>query len=164
MLSLIDAPVGTAMTKGVKTIGASRSLADCVRLMSDNDIGEIVVVENDKPVGIFTERDLVRKMADGADSLKRKMTEVMSKPLTTILPKAAVWDAITLMGRKNIRRLPVVESGKLVGMLTERDVFRIILSHQNLLLEVVSESIPVATRGQLQGIVSQFGVEKPPTR
>src|SRR5208337_214738 len=56
-------------------------------------------------------------------------------------------------GRLGIRRLPVVEEGKLVGILTERDIFRLILSQQSLLLEAVSESMPAATRDQLRGIV-----------
>jgi CBS domain-containing protein len=56
----------------------------------------------------------------------------------------------------------VVEEGKLVGILTERDIFRLILSQQSLLLEAVSESMPAATRDQLRGIVGHFGPEKLP--
>lgn len=152
------------MTKQVKTIGGSRLLVECVRLMKSANIGSVVVVEKDKPVGIFTERDLVRRIADGAESLTLTMTQVMSKPLKTILPTATVWDAITLMGRSDVRRLPVVEKGRLVGILTERDIFRFILSHQNLLLEAVSESMPAATRAQLKDIVDRLGIERPPPR
>jgi CBS domain-containing protein len=88
----------------------------------------------------------------------------MNKPMMIISPGATIWDAITLMGRADIRRLPVVENGHLIGILTERDVFRLILAQQNLLLESVSESFPAATKEQLRGIAGHFGLERPPGR
>jgi len=152
------------MTKDVKTIEATKTLADCIKIMRDANIGSLVVVAKDlTPVGIFTERDLVRKMAEkGHGILGLPMAQVMNKPLTIISPVATIWDAVTLMGRADIRRLPVVENGHLVGILTERDVFRLILAQQNLLLESVSESFPAATKEQLRGIAGHFGLERPP--
>jgi CBS domain-containing protein len=154
------------MTKDVKTIDAAKPLADCVKMMGDADIGSLVVVGKDQtPVGIFTERDLVKKVAQkGHAVLSLPMAQVMSKPLTIISPVATIWDALTLMGRAGIRRLPVVENGRLVGILTERDVFRLILARQSLLLESVSESLPTATREQLKGMAGRFGLETPPGR
>lgn len=154
------------MTKDVKTVEADQTLADCLRTMRDANIGSVVVVDQDKrPVGIFTERDLVKKMADmGQTTLGVAMSQVMNKPLTIISPGATIWDAVTLMGRADIRRLPVVENGHLVGILTERDIFRIILAQQNLLLESVSESFPAATREQLRGIAGRLGIGRPPSR
>lgn len=165
-LSLIDAPVRGVMTKDVKTIDAAKPLADCVKTMGEANIGCLVVVGKDKtPVGIFTERDLVKKMAEkGHGVLASPMAQVMSKPLTIISPVATIWDALTLMGRAGIRRLPVVENGHLVGILTERDVFRLILARQSLLLESVSESLPAATREQLKGMTGRFGLGSPPGR
>lgn len=160
---MVDSPVSGLMTRRVLTIQADRPLSDCVRMMRDAKIGCVVVVESEKPVGIFTERDLIRQIANqGAESLNQAMTQVMTRPLATILPAATVWDAIALMGRLGIRRLPVVENEKLVGILTERDVFRLILSQQNLILEAVSESMPAATREQLRGLVDHFGPGKFP--
>jgi CBS domain-containing protein len=149
-LSLIDESVKGVMTKDAKTIEATRTVMDAVRTMRDAKIGCLVVLGKDRtPVGIFTERDLVVNMADdGHGALASAMAEVMSKPLTIISPSATIWDALTLMGRADIRRLPVVENGRLIGILTERDVFRLVLSRQGLLLESVSESLPTAT-GQL---------------
>ncbi len=165
-MSLVDAQVRAAMTKEVKTIEATKSLADAVKVMSDTKIGCLVVVGKDRtPVGIFTESDLVRKMAKmGHEVASMTMAQAMSKPLTIISPGATIWDAVTLMGRANIRRLPVVENGHLVGILTERDVLRLILSQQNLLLESVSESFPAATREQLRGLAGRFGLGGPPGR
>ena len=154
------------MTKEVKTVDATKALADCLKIMRDDNIGSLVVVGKDQtPVGIFTERDLVRKMAEkGHSVLASPVAQVMSKPLTIISPVATIWDAVTLMGRADIRRLPVVENGRLIGILTERDVFRLILARQNLLLESVSESLPTATREQLRGIAGRFGLGGPPGR
>ena len=166
-MSLVDAPVRNAMTKDVKTIQATKALADCIRMMGDSNIGSVVVVEErtGSPVGIFTERDLVKKVAEkGPEVLKAAMSQVMTKPLTIISPSATLWDAVTLMGRAGIRRLPVVENGRLIGILTERDVFRLILANQNLLLESMSESFPATTREQLRGIADRFGIGAPPGR
>lgn len=154
------------MTKDVKTIDATRPLAEGIKMMKEADIGSLVVVGKDKtPVGIFTERDLVRRMAEkGHGALALPMAQVMNKPLTIISPVATIWDAVTLMGRAGIRRLPVVENGHLIGILTERDVFRLILARQTLLLESVSESFPTATKEQLKGIAGHFGLGGPPGR
>jgi len=151
------------MTRRVMTILASEPLSLCVKIMSENNIGSVVVLENDNPAGIFTERDLVKTMAGGKENLQTKMSHVMSKSLTTISSTATLWDAVSLMGRLNIRRLPVLEKGKLVGILTEKDVFRVIVSQQNLLLEYAAEYLPALTREQLRTLVTQFGVERPPT-
>jgi CBS domain-containing protein len=154
------------MTKDVKTVEATKTVADAIKMMLDANIGSLVVVGKDhSPVGIFTERDFVRKMAErGHGFLALPMAQVMTKPLTIISPVATIWDAVTLMGRADIRRLPVVENGRLIGILTERDVFRLVLAQQHLLLESVSESLPTATREQLRGIAGRFGLESPPGR
>jgi len=165
-LSLIDAPVRSAMTKDVKTIDATKTVADGIKMMRDANIGSLVVVGKDhSPVGIFTERDFVRRMAEkGHGFLALPMAQVMTKPLTIISPVATIWDAVTLMGRADIRRLPVVEFVYIIAIPTERDVFRLILAQQHLLLESVSESLPTATREQLRGIAGRFGLGSPPGR
>jgi CBS domain-containing protein len=153
------------MTREVRKIERRRPLSDCLKLMEDGHAGSVVVVQEAKPIGIFTERDLVMKIArHGPEILNKPIKDVMTQPVTTILPTATVWDAITLMGRNNIRRLPVVESGKLVGIVTERDIFRLILGQQNLLLEAISESLPAATREQIKGTMGHIGLERPPAR
>jgi len=154
------------MTKEVKTIEETKPVSDCVKSMSEANIGCVVVVKKDQtPVGIFTERDLVKCVASkGRNVLAEPMSQVMTKSLTIISPSATIWDAVTLMGRAGIRRLPVVEGGRLVGILTERDVIRLILSQQNLLLESVSESFPSTTREQLREIAGRYGLGSPPGR
>ncbi len=161
--TLIDAPVRSFMTTPVKTIDLANPLSDGVRMMKESNVGCLVVVENDKPVGIFTERDLVKIISERTKPLELKMSHIMSKPLSTIAPIATLWDAIALMGRLDIRRLPVVEDGKLVGILTEKDIFRLIIARQNLILESVAEYLPTMTREQLKGLITQFGDQRPPS-
>jgi len=162
-LTLIDTTVASFMTKHVTTIDSKKPLSECVRLLKEHKIGSVVVLENDNPVGIFTERDLIRVVAE-KESLDSKVGQVMSKPLTTISSTATLWDAISLMGRRDIRRLPVVEKGKLVGIFTEKDLFRLIITRQNLILESVAEYLPATTREQLKGLVTQLETGGPPTR
>lgn len=152
------------MTKQVRAIEATKTVGDAVKMMADAGIGCAVVLGKDKrPVGMFTERDLVKRVADkGRGVLDSPISRVMSKPLAMISPSATVWDAVVLMGRADVRRLPVVENGQLVGILTERDIFRLILAQQDLLLESVSESLPSVTRDQLRGLVGRYGISAPP--
>jgi CBS domain-containing protein len=169
-LSLADVSVGSIMKREVRTVATTKPLVESLKIMKEYDIGSIVIVgDENRPVGIFTERDLVRKMAEKRENLELPIGQVMSKPLVTILSKSTIWDALTLMGKHDIRRLPVIEEAdgksKLVGIVTERDVFRLIIAHQSVLLETVSESIPASRRETLKGIVGQFGIEeKPPSR
>lgn len=126
------------MTKAVKTIDADRSFEDSLRIMGASDIGCVVVVEKETPVGVLTERDVLRKAAEGPERLSLAMKDVMSKPLVTIQSTATIWDAIELMNDNKIRHLPVVDKGKLVGILTQRDLFRLFFSYKELLLSAIN--------------------------
>ena len=150
--SFLDEIIENVMVKNVKTVEVSAPLSECVKLMFDSKIGSLVIVQNGTPVGIFTDKDLVRAVASGAQDLGVNIASSMSKPLTTISSKATLMDAITLMGKLGIRHLLVVDSGRLAGIVSARDVFRLILSQQSLLLESVGEQLPVRTREQLRGL------------
>lgn len=137
--SLQRMPVESIMTTGVITIEGSKLVEDCVKLMSKNDIGCVVVVDKDSPLGMFTERDLLRTLAKDVGNLHLTMTDAMNKPLKTILPAATVWDAIEMMNNGRIRHLPVVDKGKLVGILTVRDLVRLIFSKKDLILAGIGQ-------------------------
>ena len=127
-------PVENVMTRAVKTIEGRKSVEDSIKLMRENDIGCVIVTEKETPLGMFTERDLLRKVAEDPDNLHLVMTDAMSKPLKTILPTATIWEAIEVMNNSKIRHLPVVDGEKLVGILTQRDILRLFFSHKDLLL------------------------------
>ena len=116
--------VSAIMSTKVVTAGAADKDSKALQTMVRHKIGSIVVVEKGKPVGILTERDVSMRLAKGQNVRGMLIRNVMSKPLVTITPSAEVWQAVEQMVRKDIVRLPVVEDDRLVGMVTERDIFR----------------------------------------
>ena len=111
-----------------KPVTASRDmpLKDAAALLANEDVNSLLIVENNQPVGIVTDEDIVRKcVALGLDSKKLKVKDIASMDLTTISPDKDVYEALTLMREHNIRQLPVVESKKLIGFLTVKDILKI---------------------------------------
>jgi CBS domain-containing protein len=91
--------------------------------MRDRDIGDVLVVDDGKVLGIVTDRDLViRWLADGGDVAKARLSDMCSPKLTTVGPDVAVEDAARIMRDKALRRLPVVDSGKAVGIVSLGDL------------------------------------------
>lgn len=113
-----------AMTKSPRTIEAGTPLQEAARLMRDEDIGSLPIVEGDRLVGMLTDRDIViRAVADGM--LDRSAGEIASHELTTIDPQQSLDEAARLMGEHQVQRLPVCEEdGRLVGILSLQDVSR----------------------------------------
>lgn len=112
------------MTVGVVTVAPEETVATALRRMIDHDIGAVVVAEGEAPVGVFTERDVTRRVLSDPDLLERPVREVMSSPVVTTEPDAEIVFVFETMNERRIRRLPVVEGGRLVGILTERDLLR----------------------------------------
>lgn len=115
--------------------------------MSDNDIGSVVIVktqDNEQiPIGIITERDIVRALGRENVDLKEPLTDYMSKPIITIQSNSSAREAMHLMNSKNIRRIIVVDpSGKMVGILTEKDIFKEISKNPNLITSFIGEKYP----------------------
>ncbi|MEM1619806.1 MAG: CBS domain-containing protein [Fervidicoccaceae archaeon] len=112
------------MTVDVKTASPDARVSDVVRIMIENEIGSVVIVGDKREVlGIITERDLIRRvLARGLDPKAVKAEEIMSRPVITIEPDASVEEAANLMKEKGVGHLPVVESGRLVGIIAEGDI------------------------------------------
>jgi CBS domain-containing protein len=110
------------MSTKVVTVKATDKVRVALTSMVRNKIGSIIVVDRAKPVGILTERDISTRIAKGQNVRGMVIKNVMSKPLVTVAPSVQVWEAVELMVRKDLRRLPVIENDKLVGMVTERDI------------------------------------------
>ena len=112
------------MTKDVLTIDANKTVIEAATLMSQNDVGDLVVMENNTPVGIVTERDFVRRVLAVGKSTTTRVSEVMSTPLRVIDPEAPIKEAARRMVNKGIRRLAVIKDNKLVGIITATDFAR----------------------------------------
>lgn len=117
------------------------SVQHVAKLMAARGVSAVVVVEDLKPVGIVTSRDiLVRVMSRSLDAAKVMVENIMSSPLVTVLENGSVNDAVAVMGRHGIRRLPVVdEAGCLVTLLTLDDILRLNLANSNVLTGIVRE-------------------------
>lgn len=116
--------VGEIMTTDVEGVSPDDTVERAIRAMVERDIGSVVVVEGDRPVGVFTERDLARRILDDAELLGRRVGDVMSAPVISTTPNAEMIEAFDLMNAQHVRRLPVVDEDRLVGIVTERDLLR----------------------------------------
>lgn len=114
--------VSAIMSTKVVTVEASEKVSEALRTMVRHKIGSIIVVEKGQPLGILTERDVTTRIAKGQNLRTMSVKKVMSKPLITIAPSMEIWKAVEEMVRDDIRRLPVIDNDKLVGMVTERDM------------------------------------------
>lgn len=123
---LVPLSVEEVMTADVETITLGATARDVARRLAGADVGSLVVVDNDKPIGIVTESDLTRLMADGADFDGTTVESFMSRDPTTVGPEASLERAAELLKKDGFRRLPVVESGdggdQLVGIVTATDL------------------------------------------
>ena len=129
LLSIVFA-VKHIMTKEIISVENDVSVFDAVSVMVNHDIGSVVVTQDGVPVGIITERDILKKCCNKrlwrADL---KVEDFMSSPLITIEADKSLGEAALLMSDKKIRRLLVTEKGNIVGIITEKDVFRGTLSY-----------------------------------
>ncbi|MDG6985317.1 MAG: CBS domain-containing protein [Nitrososphaerota archaeon] len=109
------------MTRPVRTIDSGSTIADAAREMAKRKIGSLVVVEGDSPVGIVTEGDVSRSVGKGMDmgTLLRSFTK---RKLITVGPGERVEVAAKTMSDNNVKKLPVLEEGELIGILTETDI------------------------------------------
>ena len=109
------------MTKAVATIGTGRTVLEAAKLMDQQNVGDLVVMDEGMARGIVTERDLVRRVIAQRKPLDTKVSEVMSYPLITIEEDCSLRDAARKMVKYKIRRLPVTQDGKLVGIIATSD-------------------------------------------
>jgi CBS domain-containing protein len=111
------------MTRDPRTVSPSDSIVDAARVMNEADIGDVIVAEGDEIKCIVTDRDIVvRAIAEGRDPQSTSVSDVCTPSLETIEPSASVDDALRKMREADIRRLPVVEDGRPVGIVSLGDL------------------------------------------
>jgi CBS domain-containing protein len=115
--------VRDAMTEGPRSIGASASVVEAARLMREAHIGSLPIVDDEQLVGMITDRDITtRVVADAADAKTTLVEDVYSRDLISVEPDEDLDEALRLMARHQVRRLPVVENGRLVGIVAQADI------------------------------------------
>ncbi len=119
--------LGHVMRSPVTTISSNDTLRAAAETMVEQNIGAVVVVEVKSPVGIITERDIMKLVIKGNDVLNESVKQFMSKPLVTATSTLPVQQAFELMLRHKVRRLPIVDGNQLEGIVTEKDIMRWVL-------------------------------------
>lgn len=114
--------VKDVMTKSVISVDASATVNEAAKMMEDAKVGAIVVMENNTPVGIITDRDFAVKIVAHAYPITTKVKQIMSSPLVAVGPDETVMIAADIMYTREIRKLPVIDNDKVVGMLTASDL------------------------------------------
>jgi CBS domain-containing protein len=115
--------VRDAMTPEPRVADPSLSLAEAAQLMRSEDIGSLPIVQEGQLVAVLTDRDIVvRAVAESADLSATNVGDIASRKPVTIEPDEDLDEALALMARAQVRRLPVVEGGRLVGVLAQADI------------------------------------------
>ncbi len=119
--------VGDIMTRNFTYVSEETNLYDCARIMVKKRVGSLMIKVGDKLKGILTEKDIIWAVVKKKrKELKEIMVkDIMKRKVITIKPSADITEAMDRFKKKKIRRLPVVEQGKLIGLLTEKDVLKI---------------------------------------
>lgn len=131
-------PVRDVMTSKVITVGPDATLVEAAKMMMKHDIGGVLVEKKGEPVGIITEKDFTIAISKGKNPASAKVKDVMSSSLITIGPEQSILDAAHLMTKKKIRKLPVKNKGRLVGIITAEDIIRVAPREIELLLELAA--------------------------
>ncbi|GFO97329.1 CBS domain-containing protein [groundwater metagenome] len=131
-------PVKDIMTRDVATVDIKSDVLQLARKMLELDVGSVIITDGKHPVGIVTERDIVRKiitknLKPGAVSIR----ELMTTPLITVPASEGVTGAMHMMVRMKIRRLPVVEVGKLIGIVTDIDLIAVSAEMGNIFSDLI---------------------------
>ncbi len=164
--------VGKKMSKNLITIGPDDSLEKAMDLMKKHRIRRLPVMDGDRLVGIVTDRDVREAWASDATTLsvyelkylldRVKIKEIMTKQVITITPRHTIEEAAKLMYEWKISGLPVLEKGKLVGIITESDIFKIFLEvmgwgEKGTRIEILVEDKP-GVLAKVSGIIKEFNI------
>jgi CBS domain-containing protein len=115
--------VRDAMTENPRSIGASATVVEAARLMREQHIGSLPITDGEQLVGLITDRDITtRVVAEAADIETTSVGDVSSQDLISVEPDHELDEALNLMARHQVRRLPVVEDGRLVGIVAQADI------------------------------------------
>jgi CBS domain-containing protein len=126
------------MTRDVRACEPNATVADAAKVMAQEDVGPVPIVEDGRLVGIVTDRDIVvRVVAEGRDPNATTVKEIASTDLVTVSPGDDLDEALKLLAERQVRRLPVVEGDRLVGIVAQADVARLGVDKQT--GEVVEE-------------------------
>jgi len=146
------------MVEEVITVEVDATVMKAVKLMNKHEIGCLIVTKSRKPIGIVTERDLLKRvLAESRDPEKTRVWEVMSAPLMFMDPNVDVEDAVKFMLKMKIKKLPIVKKGKLLGLVTLTDLVRFQPQVVSILKKLSALELPSPPR-RLQKVIDYYVV------
>ena len=110
------------MTKGVLSVDSEMNVNEAAKMMEDGNVGAIIVMENNTPVGIITDRDFAVKIVAHAYPITTSVKKIMSTPLIGINSEESVWTVADLMYTRKVRKIPVIDEDKVIGMVNATDL------------------------------------------
>lgn len=110
------------MSKGVLSVDSNLNVNEAAKMMEDGKVGAIIVMENNTPVGIITDRDFAVKIVAHAYPITTSVKKIMSSPLIGIDPEESVWNVAELMYTRKVRKIPVIDEDKVIGIVTATDL------------------------------------------
>jgi CBS domain-containing protein len=126
----------------VVTVSPSQSVLEAIKVLASEDIGAAIVMQGGRLAGIFSERDYTRKVIlKGRSSDTTRVEEIMTSNVIVVTPRTRTRECMQLMSEKNIRHLPVVEEGRVVGMVSIRDIVSDIIADQDFTIEQLEHYI-----------------------
>ncbi|SDF09851.1 CBS domain-containing protein [Thermus arciformis] len=126
----------------VYAIPPEATVLEALKELAQHDIGALLVMEGDQLLGIFSERDYARKLVLlGRFSKDTRVEEVMTRQVVTVAPETELSEAMRLMTEHRVRHLPVVEGGKVVGVISIGDAVKAIIAEQEVLIEELSRYV-----------------------
>jgi len=118
--------IADVMTKSVVSIDATMTINEAAKMMEDAKVGAIIIMKNNQPVGIVTDRDFAVKVAAHAYQISTPIKQIMSSPLISISSDETVRAAGDLMHKSGVRKLPVIDKGDVVGIITATDIVNLL--------------------------------------
>jgi CBS domain-containing protein len=132
--------VRDTMTENPRSIKTSASVVEAARLMREEHVGSLPITDDEQLVGMITDRDITtRVVAEAEDPMRTSVGDVYSRDLITVEPDEGLDEALQLMARHQVRRLPVIENGRLVGIVAQADIALSESKKTGELVEAISE-------------------------
>lgn len=126
----------------VYSVSPDSSVYDALEDLEEKNLGGLVVVENDKLIGVFTERDYARKVIlKGRSSRETRVSDIMTNRPIYVKPDNTIEECMQLMNNKHIRHLPVMENNKLIGVISISDIISHIISEKDFIIENLEQYI-----------------------
>ena len=118
--------IADVMTKSVVSVDSSMNVQEAAKMMEDAKVGAVIVMENNTPVGIITDRDFTAKIVAHVYPITAPVKQIMSSPMFSVSSDESIRSAADLMHGRGIRKLPVIDNDKVVGIITASDIVNLL--------------------------------------